>query len=110
MADQPGAPSSGGSFKVFLAGLVAGIVVGAVGAAFLTPILINEPAPVQPVKGFTGKASDLPPSISEPTDERGLRSPPAAPADPTKTEAPKQEAPEAPKTEAPKTEAPKQGG
>jgi hypothetical protein len=78
MADQAGAAASGGSFKVFLAGLVTGIVVGALGAAFLVPILVNEPPPVQPVKQVN--TADLPPGFRETTDERGLRTPPSEPA------------------------------
>ena len=50
MAEQSEQPKNNVFMRAFLPGLAVGVVVGALGWAFVGPMISNEPPPVKPVK------------------------------------------------------------
>lgn len=93
MADQVGSPTRSTFTRAFLPGLALGVVIGAIGGAFITPLINTDPPPVRPTKGV----GEIPPGLIPPPppdaiDERAPIKPPetpdAAKKDDTKTEPP----------------------
>lgn len=56
MEDQP---KSSSFIKAFLPGLAIGLVVGALGGAFIAPMINTDPPPLKPSRGV----SDIPPGM-----------------------------------------------